>query len=98
MPRMPRRFPRSRDVPRCGADLAPLMAVAARAWRCRQAARQALSAGDLDSALRLAEEAQSLQHTPAGRALSAVSKAVSAWNEWGQPGTTALSWRIVTKG
>jgi predicted amidophosphoribosyltransferase len=63
--------------PRCGADLAPLMRVAARSWRLRHLAREALSAGDFDSARRRAEEAQALQSTREGRAIAAISRAIA---------------------
>lgn len=58
--------------PRCGADLTALMSLLARAWRLREAARDALTHEDWDTALRLAAEAQQLHATPAGRALLAV--------------------------
>lgn len=61
------------ECPRCGADLAPLMALAARAYRLRQCARQALQAGDFAAARDLAEQAQRLESTSAGRALLAVA-------------------------
>jgi hypothetical protein len=61
--------------PRCGADLAPLMLLAVRAWKLRQAAREALAAGNFVSARRLAEEAQKLQSTPAGWSIHAVAQA-----------------------
>lgn len=61
------------ECPRCGADLAPLMLLAARAWRLRQEAGEALAAGRFDSARRLAEEAERLQSTPRGRALAAAA-------------------------
>ena len=61
--------------PRCGADLAPLMRVAARAWRLRQAAREALAAGDFASARRMAEAAQGLQSTRTGRSILAAAQA-----------------------
>lgn len=61
------------ECPRCGADLAPLMALAARAYRLRQSARQALQAGDFAAARGLAEQAQLLEATSAGRALLAVA-------------------------
>ena len=65
---------------RCGADLGPLMRLAAEAWRLRQRARQALELGDDERALGLASEAQHLHDTPPGDAL----RRLSAWlsTEW----------------
>jgi hypothetical protein len=62
---------------RCGADLQALMEVAARAWRLRQSAREALLAGDFHAAERLAGWAQELQATSAGRSLQAVAAALA---------------------
>ena len=45
------------------------MRLAVKAWQSRQAARQALHAGDLERALGLAIEAQSIQSTESGEAL-----------------------------
>lgn len=61
------------ECPRCGADLAPLMALAARAYRLRQAARAALAAGDFAGAHEAVEAAQRIQDTPAGRGIAAVA-------------------------
>jgi hypothetical protein len=58
---------------RCGADLTMLMTVVAAAWRIRQAARQALAAGDFARANSLASQAQQLSYTPAGRKLEAIT-------------------------
>lgn len=58
---------------RCGADLAPLMRLAVRAWRLRQSSRAALLAGDFAGAHQLALEAENLAATPAGHALRMVS-------------------------
>ena len=49
------------------------MLLAAHSWRLRKAARDALSAGDLDAALVLASEAQELQSTRSGEALRRLS-------------------------
>jgi uncharacterized membrane-anchored protein len=49
------------------------MALAARAYRLRQCARQALQAGDFAAARDVAEQAQRLEATSAGRALLAVA-------------------------
>ena len=51
---------------RCGTDLAPLMSVAARAWRLREAARAALTAGRGSEACELAGAALGLHATPRG--------------------------------
>jgi hypothetical protein len=58
--------------PRCGADLMPMMLLAAHAYSQRQSARQSLRAGDAQSALAAAEAAQKLHATPQGRILKAV--------------------------
>ena len=60
--------------PRCGADLLPLMQLAMEAWRLRSAARAALSAGEVEQALTLAEQAQAVQRTPAGEGLRTVGE------------------------
>jgi hypothetical protein len=60
---------------RCGADLEPLMVLSVEAWQLRQAARQALNAGDLERALGLATEAQGIQSTGSGEAL----RLLAAW-------------------
>jgi uncharacterized membrane-anchored protein len=59
--------------PRCGADLGPLMRVAARAWSLREAARAALCGGDSATALALARAAYALEHTPRARSLLALA-------------------------
>lgn len=48
---------------RCGADLEPLMLLSVQAWQLREAARQALLAGEVGRALALAGEAEALQRT-----------------------------------
>ena len=68
------RFRATRRCSRCGADLEPLMLLAAKAWRLRQAARQALASGQFDLAARLAAEAQAAHHTPAAESLRALSR------------------------
>jgi hypothetical protein len=60
---------------RCGADLRPLMVLAARAWRLRQEARRALEAGEMGRALRLSAQARGVQDTGSGQAL----ELLSAW-------------------
>jgi len=69
------RFRGSRICSRCGADLAPLMLLTVKAWQLRQAARQALDAGDVRLALALATEAQGTQNTDSGEAL----RLLGAW-------------------
>src|SRR5260370_15410657 len=60
---------------RCGADLTPLMLLVARAYSLRQAARQALQAGDEQAALATAEAAQDLHATSQGSLLQIVCTA-----------------------
>jgi hypothetical protein len=69
------RFRGARVCSRCGADLEPLMRLAVKAWQVRQAARQALDAGDVEQVLGLAIEAQSIQGTESGEAL----RLLGAW-------------------
>jgi hypothetical protein len=73
LPRCPvchARFRGSCTCPRCGADLAPLMLLMAKAHRLRQDARGALQVGDHERALRLAGEAQTTCSSSEGRELS----------------------------
>jgi hypothetical protein len=63
------RFRRERRCPRCGADLFPLMLLAAKSFLLRQAGREALRAGDARGAHELARQAQALCDTPRGRRL-----------------------------
>jgi hypothetical protein len=69
------RFRGARICSRCGADLGPLMLLSVQAWQLRQAARQALDAGDVQRALALAGEAQGIQGTGSGEAL----RLLGAW-------------------
>ncbi len=62
---------------RCGADLTVLMRLQVRAFRLRQAARQAILAGQPGRARALVAEAQRIQRTPSGRRL----EQLSAWLE-----------------
>jgi predicted amidophosphoribosyltransferase len=73
------RFRSARICSRCGADLEPLMRLAVKAWQLRQAARQALHAGDAERALGLAIEAQGVQSTESGEAL----RLLGAWLKTG---------------
>jgi hypothetical protein len=67
------RFRGSAECSRCGADLGTLMRLAAGAWRMREAARDAISVGDLARGRALASKAQEICRTPAGRELEMVS-------------------------
>ena len=51
------------------------MMLAVQAWQLRQAARQALDAGDIQRALGLATQAQGIQDTGSGEAL----RLLGAW-------------------
>jgi hypothetical protein len=66
------RFRGARVCSRCGADLEPLMILAVKSWRLREAARSAMGAGRFEQALQLAEQAQATQWTPGGEALRMV--------------------------
>ena len=67
------RFRGTRLCSRCGADLTPLMLLALKAWRLREAARGAIAAGDVERAAAYAQAAQGTQNTKAGEALRALS-------------------------
>ena len=67
------RFRGTPECSRCGADLQPLMILAARAYQSRQAARQALLRGDFAGAHTLASQSQSLCFTQAGETLRLLS-------------------------
>jgi hypothetical protein len=69
------RFRRGAICSRCGADLTPLMLLVAGAYSLRQAARQALQAGDEQAALATAEAAQDLHATSQGSLLQIVCTA-----------------------
>ena len=66
-------FRGARECSRCGADLAPLLALQARAHQARQDARQALRRADLKEALTRVELAERLCSTPQGRRLRLVT-------------------------
>src|SRR5260370_20835739 len=66
------RFRRGAICSRCGADLTSLMLLVARAYSLRQAARQALQAGDEQAALAAAKAAQDLHATSQGSLLQIV--------------------------
>jgi predicted amidophosphoribosyltransferase len=59
--------------PRCGADLGPLMRLAARAWTLRETARAALLAGDNATALAQARAAYALERTQQAQRLLALA-------------------------
>jgi hypothetical protein len=67
------RFRGACECSRCGADLTVVMTLAASAWRMRKAAREAVAAGDVARARRLAARAQEICYTPGGRRLEALS-------------------------
>ncbi len=62
------------ECPRCGSDLAPLMRVAAAAWRRRRAALRALAAGADREALADATEALALQRGEGGEELAFLAR------------------------
>ena len=66
------RFRGSTECSRCGADLTVVMTLAASAWRLRKNAREALDAGDVERARRLAARAQEICYTARGRRLEAL--------------------------
>ena len=74
------RFRGSAECSRCGAELGTLMRLAAAAWRMREAARDAISLGDMARARALASQAQEVCQTPAGRDLEMVSGWLSGWS------------------
>jgi len=57
------------------------MALAAHAWRLREAARQALRQGDCSSALASARAAQQLQATAEGRLLVGIAGEIAIQGE-----------------
>jgi len=54
------------------------MLLTAKAWQLREAARRALAAGQIESAIGLATEAQNAHHTRAGECLRVLSKWLSS--------------------
>ena len=62
-------FRGTRQCSRCGADLAPVMALSAKAYFLREAAREATRSGDFTRGRELVQKAQGLQATDAGRKL-----------------------------
>ena len=67
------RFRGTPHCSRCGADLQPLMLLTVQAFQLRKAGRQALDAGDYQSAFRLSSQAQAIRSTNVGRHLLALS-------------------------
>ena len=63
---------------RCGGDLAPLMRIAARAWRLRCRAVAALQKGDVDAALEAIAQAGTLHDTALTRKTALLIRAVAA--------------------
>ena len=60
------RFRGATECSRCGADLRTIMRLAVSAWRMREAARDAIAAGDAVGARALVVRAQEICGTPAG--------------------------------
>ena len=75
------KFRGSRICSRCGADLGPLMLLAVRSWRLREAARSALAVGQLEQGAILAGQAQALQWTQAGKFLQSCSASFASAEE-----------------
>ena len=67
------RFRGARICSRCGADLEPLMRLAAQAWMLREAARDAIADGDFGRARELAVQAGKIQGGGVGKALGLLS-------------------------
>ena len=63
------RFRGTQECSRCGADLLPLMALAAKARELRGESREAFAAEDFSSARQFAAQAQELHLTARGREL-----------------------------
>ena len=62
-------FRGTRACSRCGADLGPLMTLAACSFRDRRAAREAIGRGDFEASRRLTLRAQRMCATRTGRRL-----------------------------
>lgn len=67
------RFRGARICSRCGADLEPLMRLAAQAWTPREAARDAMAQGEFSRARELAVQAGKVQGGGVGEALVLLS-------------------------
>jgi hypothetical protein len=72
------RFRGASECSRCGADLTRVMTLAASAWRMRQAARQALAAGEFARTRDLASRAQQICYTTGGGKLEALGTWLNA--------------------
>ena len=70
-------FRGTRECSRCGADLTPLMLLAAHAYVLRQAAQQSLGSGDARTALVSVQAAQGLHSTPNGHLLQFICAAAA---------------------
>ena len=68
------RFRETRLCSRCGADLSPLMYLAAKAHRLRERARERLVAGNAREAWELARAAESAAPTLAGKRLERLAR------------------------
>lgn len=68
------RFRGARICSRCGADLGRLMFLSAEAWRLREAARMAMTAGNFGRGFELAAKAQEVQRTGAGETLRRIGQ------------------------
>jgi len=81
---------------RCGADLAPLMTLALKAYLLRQSGRNALLQGDFSASQKRARQAQKLCATPTGRQLSILTSWLlsCARHPVPAPHQPALKWRI----
>jgi predicted amidophosphoribosyltransferase len=71
------RFRGASPCSRCGADLEPLLLLAAHAYALRQAARRALQSGNLPAAAALARTARSWHASPEATFLAVVSAAAN---------------------
>ena len=74
------RFRGSSECSRCGADFKTVMVLQVKAWRLREAARQAIASGDSINAAALASQAEALHGTPAGKRIQALSSWLA--NHW----------------
>ena len=77
------RFRGTAECSRCGADLAPVMSLAALAYHRRVQARRFLAEGDFAGALLQAREAQATAALPAGDALARVAACLAAAGQEG---------------
>lgn len=71
-------FRSTRSCSRCGADLTPLMTLAAESWRLRKRAKKALRTGKFKACLDLAAEAERLHATESGRRLGNLARWLTA--------------------